>query len=352
MIRRRRVAWALACMVFGACGGSSPSGPAGTPPGAGSGPAPPRLVRMAVGLDPQSTEVGRVAQATAAGVDQYDQPIATGPVAWTSALPTVATINAAGTLAAIAPGTTLISASAGAVTASATFTVMTVSTPPVVLRVLPGTARLTIGESLQLTAVLVMSGRDTTTAPGVLWSSSAPTVAGVSSAGVTRAAQPGMSVIAASSGAYAGSTVIEVVAQRDTSIHLRRASPLNGATVGDTLSVICTTNLTRRLVRVVAAIDLAETVLDTVHLGPMGAVPGWGKQISLTTVPIGIHRLVITAFSTDGKIDVDSTWIDRQVPQSGGQLPGGGRKQVRPAAPPALTPIVPPTHRSQHPGGS
>ncbi|MEA3246295.1 MAG: Ig-like domain-containing protein [Gemmatimonadota bacterium] len=294
---------------------------------------------MAVGLDPQSTEVGRTAHAVASGVDQYGQSIATGPVTWTSATPSVATVDAGGTMTALAPGTTIVTAVAGGVRATAAFTVAAFAVPPVVLRVLPGAASIVPGQATQFAAKLVTAAGDTSVAAGVAWSSSAPDVVSVTTAGLARALAPGQSVISATSGPYGGSAVVNVSAIVDTTIRVHRVAPLAGAVVGDTLRVGCLTNLARPLRKVVATIERMDTPLDTVGFGALPpGIPGWGRDISLMNLPIGVHQLVITAYALDGTIDADTTFFDREVPQTGGIVPGGGRKQVVPATPPALQP--------------
>jgi hypothetical protein len=74
-------------------------------------PAARVLTTVTVSVPGASIEVGQMAGATAAGFDQKGEPIAIGPVTWTSETPTIAAVvQTTGFIFGIAEGTTRITA--------------------------------------------------------------------------------------------------------------------------------------------------------------------------------------------------------------------------------------------------
>lgn len=316
---------ALVVTLCAACSGEAPAPSA---PSGGGPPVPPTLATFAVGITPQTVEVGRTAQAVASGADQAGNSMATGPVTWSSSDATVATASPTGLVTALAPGTVKVIGTAGTFSASASLTVVAFTSPPVLLRIVPDAANLQPGQQSQLSAVRI-AGRDTASVGVLSWESSAPSVATVSATGLVTAVTQGLAIIRGSAAGLSGSVAVTVNAHVDTSLHVNLGTPPPGATVGDTLRVICTVSPQRRILKkVVASIDVVDFALDTVWLGAFGSVQGWGRSISLASIPIGLHRLVITAHAVDGSISADTLTIDREVPQDGGTLPVGGKKRI------------------------
>ena len=324
---------ALVVAVCAACGGASaPSAPPGGP---GQSAV---LTKMTVHVIPQTIEVGLTAAATVNGADQSGNPFDTGPVTWTSSAPSVASVSPVGVVTALAPGMSTITGEAGGFTSAAPVTVTSFVSPPVVLRISPEVAELDADEQLQLTGLRI-AGADTTVVSPTTWESSAPAVASVSAGGVVTGVGGGFAVIAAVRGDLRGTMPVTVHAKVDTTIHVNVAPPPQGAQVGDSVRVVSTvTPLRRVLTRVVASIEGTDFPLDTVWLGAFGDVPGWGRSIPLRQISLGFHQLVITAFAADGSVSADTLLVDREVPQEGGTLPGGGRKRIIPVPDTLLDP--------------
>lgn len=79
-----------------------------------AGPETRVLTTVTVTTAASTLEVGQIAGATASGFDQKGEPIATGPVAWSSDQQTVVAVNpTTGFMLAVAEGTTRITATAG-----------------------------------------------------------------------------------------------------------------------------------------------------------------------------------------------------------------------------------------------
>lgn len=92
--------------------------------------APAVLATLSAAAPITTLALGQTTTATAVGIDQYRNTIATGAVTWSSATPTVATVNATtGVVTGISAGTSVISATAAGKTG--TF-VVTVSSPPAI----------------------------------------------------------------------------------------------------------------------------------------------------------------------------------------------------------------------------
>jgi hypothetical protein len=138
----------------------------------------------------------------------------TKTVTWTSSMTAVATIsNAAGKqglATAVTSGTTTITAGHGTIKGT---TVMTVTTAPgpvlVSITLMPTNPSLTIGTHLQFTATGYYSDGSTQNLTDTAsWSSSAPTVATISTTGVASGVGSGQTTIEAAVGAINGTTTL------------------------------------------------------------------------------------------------------------------------------------------------
>ncbi len=144
--------------------------------------------------------------------------------AWTSATPTVATVNStSGIASGVAVGTSAIAASFGGKAGSALLTVnngtlLSIAVTPVNpslatggMQALIATGTYSNGTSINITAISS-------------WSSATATVATVTSAGLATGVSPGSAVVSASLGGISGSTTLTVSAATLSSIAI---SPLN-----------------------------------------------------------------------------------------------------------------------------
>lgn len=193
----KMLVFALLVVLITACGGESTS------------PPTPRLTTLTVAVAAPSIVAGSTTTASVSGRDQQGQPIATGPVTWTSSNSAVATVDGSGTVTGVAAGNATLTAAAGGISASVALTV----TPA------PALTRLTV--ALSATAprsgdrvTVSVSGFDQFNAPfptpSFTVTSTAPTIAAVQSDGSVLAALVGTATIRVSVGAISGTADLTV----------------------------------------------------------------------------------------------------------------------------------------------
>jgi hypothetical protein len=155
----------------------------------------------------------------------------TSSVAWSSATPSVATISSTGLASAVGAGSSTIQAVSGSVTGATTLTVTPVSLSSIA--VTPAGPSIAKGLTDQFTATGTYSdGSTQNVTNSAIWSSLTTSVATVSSGGLAKGVGVGSSTIQATSGAVAGSTVLNVTTAVLASIAV---TPLNpGITSGAT----------------------------------------------------------------------------------------------------------------------
>lgn len=290
-------------------------------------------------LDPQSAEVGRTAVARVGGVDNIGNAIAVPGVTWRSSAPNVASVSPLGAIAALNPGVASIIATSGTLSAAADFTVSTFAIPSMFLRIAPNDGTIPLGGSVQLSATLVSATGETVPVPTAVWVTSQPGIVSVTPTGLVTGVGSGSAVVSATANGLTGTVTVVVSPRVDPALAVRIAAPIPDAILADHLRIVVTVikdNVTARLSRVDAMLDQAVIPLDTVRLGAMGGVQGWGKELALSNVPIGIHRLIVTAYSLTNEIAADTVWFTREVPQTGGNPPEGGKKQLRPPRRPGV----------------
>ncbi len=131
-------------------------------------------------------------------LDQFGNPIS-APITWASSDPTVAKVSTAGLVTAVGNGTANITASSGYVTSNAS--VITVAKSVfTTINLTPATASVTFGKAgVQLTATK-LDQLGNPMAATLTWTSSDPTIAKVSAAGLVTAVGNGTANITASSG--------------------------------------------------------------------------------------------------------------------------------------------------------
>jgi serine/threonine protein kinase/alpha-tubulin suppressor-like RCC1 family protein len=171
---------------------------------------PPAVAMLTISPPAVPLQVGGRSQLSVAARDAHDRPIEGRHVEWRSNDPAVATVTADGMVTAVRFGQTSITAVMESRSAAAAVTVSAV--PVAVVAVTPATLTLAVGKTGQLTAAL-RDGRG-----GVLrdrqlqWTSSNPSVASVTPAGVVTAVGAGNATITAASEGETGTAVITVPA--------------------------------------------------------------------------------------------------------------------------------------------
>jgi len=169
----------------------------------------PALLQIAITPNQSSLPLGESESLIAIGnLSDGTQQNLTQSVAWASSGPAIAPVTPAGVVAAKALGTTTISATAGSVTGSASLTVK--DAVIVGLSITPATLSLVLGSSGHLQAIATFSDETTqNVTSSVTWSSTQPSIVGVSS-GVATAAQVGSATIRAESTGLTGSALLTV----------------------------------------------------------------------------------------------------------------------------------------------
>lgn len=169
-------------------------------------PTPVATVR----LSPTSGDllVGQTVQLVAEPLDVGGAVLPNRPVIFSSSNETAASVSSAGLVTALAPGSAIITAASEGKTAIATITVSVV--PVVAVVVTPTDNPLVVGQTAQLSAVPQSADGQPLAGRPVLWATSEPSVASVSSTGLVTAIAPGNATITATSEGKSGSASVTV----------------------------------------------------------------------------------------------------------------------------------------------
>lgn len=160
-----------------------------------------------------SVGLGGTATLTAITYDQNGNALAGRAITWASSAPQVATVGPDGVVTSVAQGSATITATSEGKTASAAVTVTPPPTIPVAtVAVAPSSGSLTVGGTMTLTAITYDASGNALTGRGIVWASSAPGVATVSTTGVVTAKSAGSATITATSEGKTGSATITVSA--------------------------------------------------------------------------------------------------------------------------------------------
>ena len=139
------------------------------------------------------------------------QPLSGKTFVWTSATPSIATVNAAGVVTGVAAGTAAISASTAGKSATATINVVTAGPDTLIanIAVTPPSATLQVGVTASLGAVATNAAGQTLAGKSFTWTSANAAVAAVSAAGVVTAVAIGgpVSITATSQGKSASAAI-------------------------------------------------------------------------------------------------------------------------------------------------
>ena len=156
---------------------------------------------------PTLTALGETLQMTATPRDADGELVLGAPLAWSSSHPRVATVNDSGLVTATGNGGSRITSTSGEVTASL---IVTVSQVAVQVVITPTSPRLSVGNTLQLTANVLDANDGRLRGAAVTWDSRNLSVATVSVTGLVRAVANGSTRITATSGDLAGTVQVVV----------------------------------------------------------------------------------------------------------------------------------------------
>src|SRR5208283_866745 len=143
---------------------------------------------------------------------------------WTSSATSIATISSAGLATAVAAGSTTIQATSGSINGS---TGLTVTAPVLVsIALTPVNSSIAAGNQQQFTATGTFSdGSKQNLTTSATWTSSATSVATISSGGLATGVAAGSTTIQATSGSINGSTGLTVTAPMLVSIAVAPVNP-------------------------------------------------------------------------------------------------------------------------------
>ena len=259
-----------------------------------------------VAVSPRSANLaaGDTLQLSVLVQDLKGNTIAGRTVEWTSANPAMATVSTNGLVSALAPGDVIITGSCEGQTATCQLTIAPVPVAAVV--VAPATGSIEAGDTLQLSATLRDAQGKPITGRSVAWTSSAPTLAGVSADGLVAGSVPGAAKITATCEGKSGACSVTVVVVPVATVTLAPAVlPLH---VGEKQAVSVTLKdargrtLTDRPVAWVSSSPAIATVSD---VGLVKAVAAGGAQLTatcegktaalkVTVTPVPVARVEIT----------------------------------------------------------
>ena len=178
-----------------------------------SGTASVTITTVAVGsvtIQPQgpSVVVGTTAQLSATVRDANGNVVTDRAVAWSSSNPAVATVSQSGVVTAAALGVTTITATSEG--KSGTTAVTVIPLPIATITVAPSTKTILAGDTAPFTATVKDALGSVLTGRVLVWSSSNPSVATVSSTGVATGTGVGVTTITATGEGKSGSATLTV----------------------------------------------------------------------------------------------------------------------------------------------
>ena len=213
---------------------------------------------------------GSTMQLTGQVLDNLGRVMPNVTVAYSSSNTAVATVNASGLVTGVTPGKATITGTSSGKTGTAEITVTAI--PVASVSVTPSNPTITLGRTITLTAQPRAANGQSLTGRSVVWSSSAPGIASVSSTGVVTGAGIGSAVIFASIDGVLGHTTVTVVPVPVSSVTVSPATA--NVAIGSTTQLSATlkdasgVTLTGRVV----TWSSSQTTIATVS--PTGLVTG------------------------------------------------------------------------------
>ncbi len=170
--------------------------------------SPPAVGSVNVSLSAPSLVAGSKGAATATVRDNSGSILVGRGVVWTSSNPAVATVDSTGAISAVVPGTAAITASSGGVSGSS---LLTVTAPgPSSVTVTIANPAVTVGSITSATGVVRDINGSVLIGSPVIWSSSSPSIASITSLGIITAIAPGTTSITGTSGGLSGTALLTV----------------------------------------------------------------------------------------------------------------------------------------------
>jgi uncharacterized protein YjdB len=167
------------------------------------------LTSVTVTISLASISVGQTTTATVAGLDQNGAAIGVGPVTWSVASPTIATVSADGSITGIAPGQTqIIATTADGKQGQATLVVTPIAVASV--SITPSAPTVAPGGTQQLTATTFDANGSVLSGRTVAWATSDATKVTVNATGLITGVAAGSATVTATSEGKTGSVIVTV----------------------------------------------------------------------------------------------------------------------------------------------
>lgn len=166
--------------------------------------APVPVASLAVAPTAATLVVGGSAALQAVAYDASGAQLTGRTVTWASSVPQVATVDGSGNVTGVTAGTASITATCEGKTASAAITVAVI--PVAAVTVAPGSATLTAGQTVSLSAAVTDANGNVLSGRAVTWSSANNNVAKVSTLGLVTAVAAGTTMITATSEGKSGTS--------------------------------------------------------------------------------------------------------------------------------------------------
>lgn len=264
-----------------------------------------------------TVQAGATTALVANPVDATGTTVPGRTISWNTSAPAIATVTSQGVVAGIAPGTATISATVDGVAGTAVVTVTAV--PVATVTITPTSGSLVVGQTLQLSAATASATGQTLTGRVVTWTSSASSVASVSSTGLVSAVAAGTATITATSEGRTATVQITVSA---IPVALVRVTPST-----ETIASGQTSQLAAQ------AFDAAGNVLNrTVSWATDQPNVATVSQTGLVTaVNAGVARITASVGSVSGTSTVTVTAVpvaSLTISPNGGSIAVGARLQL------------------------
>jgi uncharacterized protein YjdB len=201
--------WLLAVVSLFGLAGCGGGGSSANTSGATKPSSTPTLVSIAVSPSGNSIVLGKTQQFTATGTySDGSSKNLTSSVVWSSSASTVVSITDAGMATGVAVGQAKISAASGATNGSGT---LAVTDNLVSISLKTSASDVNVGSTLQLTAMGIYQTGSPVALSGVTWTSSAATVATVTSSGLVSGVKGGTVTVSATYDSQSTSVKLTIV---------------------------------------------------------------------------------------------------------------------------------------------
>jgi uncharacterized protein YjdB len=260
--------------------------------------------RVAVTPASATMPIGTTTRLTATPFDTAGNALTGRVVTWVSGAPSVATVDETGLVAAVSSGTAVIFATCEGQRASFTATVPAI--PVATVDVTPATGNLFVGSTLQLRAAVLDKAGGPIAGKVPAWTTSAPSVAAVSTAGLVVAIAPGTATITATSDGVSGTASVTVSEVPVATVTVTPAAPILNpsqttqltATLRDASNNVLTGRaVTWSLAATAVATVSASGVVTAIAVGTTqirAAAGGITGSATLTVVPPPIASIVVS----------------------------------------------------------